>query len=60
MRFSAGEMVFHRLEIRSKATNVAEIRRKSTRGSEKLFEELSEAGRDEAIIKRFELKSVKV
>ena len=29
MRFSGGEMVFHRLEIRSKATNVAEIEGKS-------------------------------
>ena len=35
MRFSVGEMVFHRLIIRSKATNVAEIERKSVRGSVK-------------------------
>ena len=29
MRFSGGEMLFHRLEIRSKAMNVAEIESKS-------------------------------
>ena len=34
MRFG-GEMVFHRLEIRSKVTNVAEIESKSIRGSVK-------------------------
>ena len=28
MRFNGGEIVFHILEIRSKATNVAEINRK--------------------------------
>ena len=33
MRFNGREMVFHRLEIRSKATNVAEIESKSFRGS---------------------------
>ena len=35
MRFSGEEMVFLRLEIRSKATNVAEIETKSIRGSVK-------------------------
>ena len=35
MRFSGGEMVFHRLETRSKATNIAEINIKSIRGSVK-------------------------
>ena len=35
MRFSEGEMVFHRLQIRSKATNVAEIESKSNRGNVK-------------------------
>ena len=35
MRCSGGGMVFHRLEIRSKATNVAEINRKNIRGSVK-------------------------
>ena len=32
-RFTGGKMVFHILEIRSKATNVAEISRKNIRGS---------------------------
>ena len=35
MMLSGGEMVFHRLEIRSKATNVAVIESKSIRGSAK-------------------------
>ena len=35
MRFSVVEKVFYRLEIRSNATNVAEIKRKSARGSVK-------------------------
>ena len=35
MRFSGGEMVFYRLEIRSKVTNVADIESKSIRGSGK-------------------------
>ena len=35
MRFSGGEMVFHRLDIKSKATNVAEIESKNIRGSVK-------------------------
>ena len=35
MRFIGGEMVFNRLEIRSKAMNVAEIKRKSIRDSVK-------------------------
>ena len=35
MRFSGEEMVFHRLKISSKTTNVAEIKRKSIRGSVK-------------------------
>ena len=64
MRFSGGEMVFHRLEIRSKATNVAEINRKSIRGSVKGQSDMwtfvvlfpdgdSKAGRGEAIILNF-------
>ena len=41
MRFIGGEMVFHRLEIRSKATNVAEIESNSVRGSVKTSEIVS-------------------
>ena len=46
MRFSVGEMVFHRLEIRSKATNVAEIESKSIRGSFKTPEVVSRGQSD--------------
>ena len=35
MRFNGGEMVLHRLEIRYKATNVAESESKNIRGSVK-------------------------
>ena len=35
MRFSGGEMVFHRLEIRPKATNVAQLESKGIRGTPK-------------------------
>ena len=41
MRFSGGEMGFHRLEIRSKATNVAEIESKFIKGSVKTPEVVS-------------------
>ena len=44
MRFSGGEMVFHTLEIRSKATNVAEIEDKSVRGNVKTPEVVSRGG----------------
>ena len=67
-------MVFHRLEIRLKVTNVAEINRKRIRGIVKTLEGQSslgsfvvpspdgdsEAGRRETIILNFDLKSVKV
>ena len=35
MRFRAGKVVFHRLEIRTKATNIAEIESKRIRCSVK-------------------------
>ena len=35
MRFIGSEMIFHKLEIRSKARNVAEIESKSVSGSVK-------------------------
>ena len=41
MRLSGREMVFHKLEIRSKATNAAEIKSKSIRGSVKTPEFVS-------------------
>ena len=41
MRFNRGEMVFNRLEIRSKATNVAEIQSKIVKGSVKIPEVVS-------------------
>ena len=41
MRLSGGEMVFHRLETKYNATNVAEIESKSVKGSVKTPEVVS-------------------
>ena len=41
MRFSGGEMVFHRLEIKSKAMNVVQTENKSIRKSIKTPEVVS-------------------
>ena len=44
MMFCGGEMVFHRLEIRSKAINVAEINRKIIKGVKSSAEGQSDLG----------------
>ena len=46
MKFSEGEMVFHRLAIRSKATNVGDIESKIIRGSVKTPEVVSRGQSD--------------
>ena len=46
MRFSGGEMVFHRLEIKYKVTNVAEVESKSIRGSVKTPKIFSKSKRE--------------
>ncbi|MPC18792.1 hypothetical protein E2C01_011686 [Portunus trituberculatus] len=44
MRFSKGEVVFHRLKIRSKTVNVAEVNEEKVEGGVKTFWVITDKG----------------